>query len=92
MRNGTKEGMDLHASEPIALSPGLIAFLALLLLPALAATAIYFGAWLVADEVYAAERALVASPQQGSGFAVAPGDDRAVDGWKKALVGVCPVH
>jgi len=91
MKNSTTEG-DVQASEPIALSPGLIAFLALLLLPGIAAVATYFGAWFVADEVYAAERSQVAYRQQDSGFAVARRDGRAVDGWKKALVGICPVH
>ena len=72
--------------EPFKLGPGFLLFVGVLLLPAIVAVAIYLGAWLVADEVHAAE----ASGEQGSVFAVA--DKRDVAGWKKALVGVCPAH
>lgn len=67
-----------------ASSPGFYVFLGLLCLPALVAFAIFLGAWLVSGEVSAAE---AASERSGT---VSEAQD--VAGWKKALVGVCPVH
>ncbi|MPZ48075.1 MAG: hypothetical protein GEU75_01975 [Dehalococcoidia bacterium] len=75
------------AVEPFRLSPGFFAFVGLLLAPAIAALAIYLGAWLVADEVRAAQSA---SGEQGSEFAITRADE--VAGWKKTLVGICPAH
>ena len=68
--------------DPIRLSPGLLAFIALMVAPAIIATAIVAGAWAVSDEVYAAEAAA------RSGSAAAP----PVAEWKIALVGICPIH
>ena len=76
--------------EPFHAGPGFIAFVGLMCLPAVAALAIFFGAWMVADEVYAAENA----EQQPAASFGRPGESRAqaVEGWKRALVGVCPLH
>ena len=68
--------------EPVRLSAGLIAFIALMVAPAVIATAIVAGAWAVADEVYAAEAAAQ------SGAVNAP----PVAQWKTTLVGICPIH
>jgi len=67
--------------EPVHVSRGLVAFAAVLVLPAVLATGIVLGAWIVADEVYAAERpaASAAAPAQAAE-------------WKQALVGICPLH
>lgn len=73
----------LHAHEdvePFRVTPGFIAFITVACLPAIVAVAVFFGAWLVADEVRAAE-----SPS-------APGQTAEVAGWKSTLVGICPVH
>jgi hypothetical protein len=72
-------------ARPFRVTPGFIGFVALLLLPAIVALGVYFGAWLVADEVHAA-----AASASGQGFAVAGEQD--VADWKKALVGICPAH
>jgi len=61
---------------------GLIAFVALMVAPAVLATAIVLGAWAVSDEVYAAERAAASG---------APGAPDVAQ-WKTTLVGVCPIH
>jgi hypothetical protein len=54
----------------------------------IAALAIFLGAWAVSSEVQAAEaRAADASAQ---GFNTASEDE--VAGWKRTLVGVCPIH
>ena len=71
-----------YASDPFRMTPGFIAFIAALLLPALVAIAVYVSAALVADEVRAAEASTAASFSDQSG----------VEGWKKTLVFVCPLH
>jgi len=73
--------------QPFKVSPGFIAFVGLFFLPIVLAVAVYVGAWLVADDVRAAE----ARQEQAAGFNVER-EDGSVAGWKKALVGICPVH
>ena len=80
-RNVDANGLDV---EPFRVTPGFIAFVTALLLPALVAVIVYLGAWLVAGEVYAAERA-PSSVEFSAG-------ETEVAGWKKALVGICPAH
>lgn len=64
--------------ESVRLSAGLVAFFAVMLVPALVAVTVVIGAWAVADEVYAAE----------AGGSDAP----AVAEWKSTIVGICPIH
>jgi hypothetical protein len=66
---------------PIRLTGGLIAFIAVMVAPAVLATAIVLTAWIVSDEVYAAEQAAA------SGGSAAP-----VAEWKTTVVGICPIH
>ncbi|MEX2446082.1 MAG: hypothetical protein WD734_01995 [Dehalococcoidia bacterium] len=67
-------------ARPFHLTRGFVAFASVMVLPALLATAIVLGAWLVSDEVYAAET-------------TAPSADAApVAEWKTTLVGICPIH
>lgn len=79
-------------SGPFRVTPGFVAFVGVLLLPAIVALAIFVGAALVANEVHAAERESLVGPGQESGFNLVTADRQPVAGWKKALVGVCPVH
>lgn len=60
------------------LSPGLLAFIGVMVAPALVAFAIVLGAWAVSDEVYAAESE--------------PSGASEVAEWKTTLVGICPIH
>ena len=76
--------------EPFKLTPGFVAFLTALFLPMILAIAVYLGAWAVSSEVRAAEAA-------GQGSRAGPTQpafqqDAQVAGWKKSLVGICPVH
>ena len=83
---------DEVLAEPIRVTPGFIAFLGLIFIPAIAAFAIFLGAWLVSGEVYAAEAAAEQSTVRSSAsFGAAP-HQAEVEGWKRALVGVCPLH
>ncbi len=66
----------------VRLSGGLVAFIAVMVLPAVVSLAVVGGAWAVSDEVYAAERAASTAP--GNAAPVAP--------WKTTLVAVCPIH
>jgi hypothetical protein len=66
--------------EPFRVTPGFLAFVGLACLPAVIAVAVFFGAWMVASDVEAAESQ------------AAPGEAAQVEGWKSALVGLCPVH
>lgn len=84
----------MHASTPgtsqtegVTITPGFIAFVGALVLPAIVALVVYLGAWAVSGEVYAAEA-------QGPVSASGTGDHSSGDvaGWKRALVGVCPIH
>lgn len=78
----TREGAE--APVTVQFTRGFVAFLAAMVLPAILALAIFFGAWAVSGEVYAAE---AAAEETGAASA-----DAEVDGWKQALVGVCPIH
>ena len=71
---------DEAAVEPFRVTAGFLGFVALACLPAIMALAVFFGAWMVADDVEAAEAK------------TAPGETAQVEGWKSALVGLCPVH
>jgi hypothetical protein len=74
--------------EPFRVTPGFIAFVAAMLIPFVVGLVIVIGASIVADEVHAAEAA-------ESRFANSPvlnGESEEVAGWKKALVGICPIH
>ena len=78
--------------EPFRLTPGFFGFIGLLLLPAIAVVGVYLGAWIVSDEVYAAEAAASASKSPSASFAASGDDGARVAGWKKTLLGVCPAH
>ena len=67
---------------PVRVSGGLVAFIAVMVLPAIVAFVIVGGAWAVSDEVYAAERAA----------STVPGASTPVASWKTTLVAVCPIH
>lgn len=72
--------------QPFKVTPGFIVFLTALFLPMILAFAIYLGAWAVSSQVQAAE---AASQSTRGGPAQ---QDVEVAGWKKSLVGICPVH
>jgi hypothetical protein len=76
--------------EPLRLTPGFIAFVSLMCLPAIVALVIFFGAWMVSSEVYAAEDAADQPASSSFGRPSEPGNE--VAGWKRTLVGICPVH
>ena len=71
---------DEDIVEPFRMTPGFIGFIVLACLPAIVALAVFFGAWIVADDVQAAEAN------------AASGQSAEVEGWKSTLVGLCPVH
>lgn len=73
-------GSDEDLVEPFRINAGFIAFVAVACLPAFVALVIFFGAWIVADDVKQAEAN------------TAPGEAAPVEGWKTTLVGLCPVH
>ena len=79
--------------EPEPFKPGFAfyAFLAALFLPVIVAALIYLGAWAVSAEVNAAEAASLPSERQTVSNSL-NGEEAKVAGWKKTLVGVCPVH
>jgi hypothetical protein len=70
--------------QPFRRSAGFYAFLGVLLLPLILALAVFAGAWAVSDEVAAAE--------SSSSTRTSASQDAQVEGWKKTLVGICPVH
>ena len=74
--------------EPFKVSPGFILFVGMVFTPMLIALAVFLGAWAYAGEVRAAEAA--ANDPSAQGFNTASEHD--VAGWKKTLVGVCPIH
>lgn len=76
-------------AETIHLSRGFVAFLGVMLLPAIVALGVVLGAAAVADEVYAAEDAEAAAGDAGT---PAGATDAEVAGWKRGLVGICPIH
>lgn len=81
-----REEWDEVVVEPFRASRGFFAFVSLMILPALIVVVVYFGAWLVADEVYAAEQA-----RSAADFSAGQ-ESSQVAGWKQALVGICPAH
>jgi hypothetical protein len=75
--------------QPFKPNAGFFLFLSALFLPMIAAVAIYLGAWAVSGQVHAAEAAQnsqIANTQSNSLT------DTHVAGWKKSLVGICPLH
>jgi hypothetical protein len=68
------------AVEPFRVNAGFIGFVVLACLPAFIALVVFFGAWMVAGDVEAAEAR------------TEPGQPVQVEGWKSTLVGLCPVH
>ena len=80
--------------EPFRVTPGFIAFIGVMFVPVVLALFIYLGAWMVSDEVYAAEAAQ--ARQDETHYTVPPSgrldDDTDVAGWKKTIVVVCPLH
>jgi len=80
MRDDPFLSADEDAVEPFKVTPGFLAFVGVACLPAVIALAVFFGAWMVAGDVEAAEAK------------AAPGQDAEVAGWKTTLVGICPVH
>lgn len=81
------EYQDEHV-EPFKVTPGFIAFVGLLFLPVIAALVIVLGAWAVSAEVQAAEAR--ANDATAQGFNTV--SEHEVAGWKRTLVGVCPIH
>jgi hypothetical protein len=83
--------IDLQSdeAEPFRVTAGFVAFLGMLFLPILAGIVIYVGAWAVADDVYAAE-ATTAGSNPTTAAATTTHSDAA--GWKRTLVGICPLH
>jgi hypothetical protein len=79
--------IDLHEEqpEPFRVTPGFIAFVAAMCLPLLIALVVYTGAAFVASDVREAE----ASVSQEGGVQT---NVKHVDGWKKSLVEICPLH
>ncbi len=75
--------------EPFRLTGGFLAFFGLLVLPAAVALAIFVGAALVADEVNAAPASRLAGSVSARGEY---GQHEEVAGWKRTLVGICPIH
>jgi hypothetical protein len=71
---------DEDLVEPFRVNAGFIGFVVLACLPTMVALAVFFGAWIVADDVKSAE---ASAPQ---------GQHAEVEGWKSTLVGLCPVH
>ena len=73
--------------EPFRVTPGFIAFVAAMFVPVVIAIVVVIGAWIVSDEVHAAEASQ-------SRFANSPSlnGDEDVAGWKRSLVGICPLH
>jgi hypothetical protein len=83
-----------ETAEPFRVTPGFIAFVGVLFVPVVVAVLIYVAAWMVSDEVYAAEAAQAKAddthytvPPNGR-----PDGDTDVAGWKKTIVVVCPLH
>ena len=75
--------------EPFRVTPGFIAFVLAMLVPVMVGLVVVIGATLVSAEVYAAEAA------QESRFANSNClncEDEEVAGWKRSLVGICPLH
>ena len=74
--------------EPFRVTPGFIAFVGAMFVPVVVALVVVIGAWAVSGEVYAAE-------EQESRFANSSClncEGEEVAGWKRSLVGICPLH
>jgi hypothetical protein len=76
MTPGTPNEAEATPVEPVRYTRGFVAFLGVMVLPAVIALGVVLGAAVVADEVYAAED----DPTQD------------VAAWKESLVGICPIH
>jgi hypothetical protein len=74
--------------EPFRVTPGFIAFVSAMFVPVVIALVVVIGAWAVSGEVYAAEER--ESRFANSGCLNCESDE--VAGWKKSLVGICPLH
>ena len=74
--------------EPFRVTPGFIAFVAAMFVPVVIALVVVIAAWVVSDEVYAAE----ASGSRFDNSSCLNCGDEDVAGWKKSLVGICPLH
>jgi hypothetical protein len=88
------EPEDEERIEPFRVTPGFIAFLALMFVPVVLGLFIYVAAWMVSDEVYAAEAAQAKADE--THYTVPANSQLAGDtdvaGWKKTIVVVCPLH
>ena len=84
-RQGAMQDL-IDEPQPFKVTPGFIVFLTALFLPMILALAVYLGAWAVSSEVHSAE---ASSQSLRNGAAQ---QDVQVAGWKKSLVGICPVH
>ena len=86
-------GLESDEPEPFRVNAGFIAFLSMLALPVVLAVVVYAGAALVASDVYAADDAAAAQKvlPQGSGPSF-QSEGKDVAGWKRTLIGVCPLH
>lgn len=79
---------------------GFLAFVSAMMIPAIAAMVIVIGASLFAGEVRAADAqndvgslsTSATSNADGSRFNVAATSKKEVAGWKRTLVGICPLH
>ena len=76
MGHAVEQTSDTLEQRP-KLTWSITAFATMLFVPFMAAIIIYIGAFVVSDDVYAAED----SGQEGD-----------VAGWKHNLVGICPLH
>jgi hypothetical protein len=74
--------------EPFRVTPGFIAFLVAMFLPVIIALGIVIGAAAVSGEVYAAE----ARESRFANSNCLNCEGAEVEGWKKSLVGICPLH
>ena len=90
--------IDLQSdeAEPFRVTPGFIAFLGMLILPVILAVGIYAAAAVVADDVYAADASAARNylpPNTDIDTRPRPlAETKDVAGWKRTLVGVCPLH
>jgi hypothetical protein len=74
--------------EPFRVTPGFIAFVVAMFLPVIIALVVVMGAWIVSDEVQAAE----ASQSRFGDSPCLNCEGTDVAGWKRSLVGICPLH
>ncbi len=78
--------------QPFKVTPGFILFLSALFLPMILAVAVYLGAWAVSGEVHTAEAASKGATSSNPDAQSNSLTDAHVAGWKKSLVGICPLH